>query len=130
MPVYAVLLSEGRQGIEVMLSRMVRLARIIAAFVRDSPHYELLPEGNDDAVALENTFMIVLFRARDEKLNEELVDRINRTGKVFVSGTTWEGRKAARIAVASWQVDVERDAAVVREVLTAVAEGRESELSL
>ncbi|KAL2159716.1 hypothetical protein VTH06DRAFT_2285 [Thermothelomyces fergusii] len=121
LPVYAVLLSEGREGIAAMLSRMVLLAREIAAFVRDSEHYEWLPS---EEAPLESTYMVVLFRARDPRLNEVLVDRINASGRMFVSGTRWEGKKAARIAVASWRVDVERDAAVVREVLTAIAAGR------
>lgn len=121
LPVYAVLLSEGREGIAAMLSRMVLLAREISAFVRDSEHYEWLP--SEDA-SLESTFIVVLFRAKDAALNEVLVDRINATGKMFVSGTKWDGRKAVRIAVGNWRVEVERDAAVVREVLTTVAEGR------
>ncbi|KAL2173243.1 pyridoxal phosphate-dependent transferase [Thermothelomyces heterothallicus CBS 202.75] len=121
LPVYAVLLSEGREGIAAMLSRMVLLAREIAAFVRDSEHYEWLPT---EEASLESTYIIVLFRAKDPELNEVLVDRINASGRMFVSGTKWEGKKAVRIAVASWRVDVERDAAVVKEVLTAIAVGR------
>jgi glutamate/tyrosine decarboxylase-like PLP-dependent enzyme len=119
--VYAVLLSEGREGIAAMLSRMVLLAREIAAFVRDSGHYEWLPSAD---ASLESTYIIVLFRAKDDALNEVLVDRINASGKMFVSGTTWEGRKAVRIAVGSWRVDVERDSAVIKEALTAIAEDR------
>lgn len=115
------LLSEGRDGIAAMLSRMVLLARAVAGFVRDSEHYEWLP--SEDA-PLEDTYIVVLFRARDDGLNEVLVDRINSTGKMFVSGTMWDGKKAARIAVANWRVDVERDAAIIKDVLTAVAEGR------
>lgn len=121
LPVYAVLLSEGREGIAAMLSRMVLLAREVSAFVRDSEHYEWLP--SEDA-SLESTFIVVLFRARDAALNEVLVDRINATGRMFVSGTKWDGQKAVRIAVGSWRVDVERDAAAIKEVLTAVAQGR------
>jgi glutamate/tyrosine decarboxylase-like PLP-dependent enzyme len=121
LPVYAVLLSEGREGIAAMLSRMVRLAREIAAFVRDSEHYEWLP--SEDA-ALESTYIVVLFRAKDAALNEVLVDRINASGEMFVSGTKWDGKKAVRIAVGSWRVNVERDAAVIKEVLSAIAEGR------
>ena len=122
LPVYAVLLSEGRDGIAAMLSRMVLLAREIAAYVRDSEAYEWLPAADAD---LESTFIIVLFRARDPALNEVLVDRINATGKMFVSGTSWGGKKAVRIAVGSWRVEVERDAAFIKGILTAVAEGRE-----
>ena len=104
-----------------MFSRMALLAREIAAFVRDSEHYDWLPSVD---ASLESTFIIVLFRAKDAALNEVLVDRINASGKMFVSGTSWEGRKAVRIAVGSWRVDVGRDAAVIKETLTTIAEGR------
>lgn len=120
LPVYAVSLSEGRPGISAMVVRMVRLARQIASFIRDSEHYEWLP---DPEASLELSFMIVLFRARDPALNEVLADRINASNKIFVSGTRWAGQKAVRIAVSSWRVDVDADLAVVQEVLTSVAEG-------
>jgi glutamate/tyrosine decarboxylase-like PLP-dependent enzyme len=119
LPVYAVLLSEGRQGIASMVARMVTLARKIAAFIRASEHYEWLP---DEAASLENSSMIVLFRAKDPALNEELVDRINATRKIFVSGTKWKGQKACRLAVSNWRANIERDLPVVQEVLTSVAQ--------
>ncbi|ROT41465.1 hypothetical protein SODALDRAFT_377135 [Sodiomyces alkalinus F11] len=122
LPAYAVLRSEGRAGMAAMLGRMVRLARKIAAFVRDSHHYEWLPDQEAEA-DLEDTHIIVLFRAKDEALNDVLVAKINETREVFVSGTVWNG-KAVRIAVATRRVDVERGFAVVREVLDSVAEGR------
>ncbi|KAM3505506.1 hypothetical protein MY10362_002911 [Beauveria mimosiformis] len=125
LPVYAVLLSEGRPGLAALLGAMTQLSRAIAAFLRDSADYELLPENDD---AQDQVFISVLFRAADAALNETLVAKINATRQLYVSGTTWRGRKAARIAVSNWRVDVERDAAVVREILTCVAQGREFDL--
>lgn len=49
LPAYAVLLSEGRAGMADLVGAMTQLARRIAAWVRDSPHYELLPEGEATA---------------------------------------------------------------------------------
>ncbi|KAK4168862.1 pyridoxal phosphate-dependent transferase [Cladorrhinum sp. PSN259] len=123
LPVYAVLLSEGREGMAAMFSRMVQLARRIAADIRDSEHYEWLP--SKDAPP-ESTFTIVLFRAKDEALNEVLVERINASGKMYVSGTSWDGKKAVRLAVSTWRVDVERDAELVQKVLVSIAEDRDS----
>lgn len=119
LPAYAVLRGEGRAGIAEMLVRMVRLARGIAAAVRASPDYELLPDG--DAGEAAGTHIIVLFRARDDALNDVLVDTIDRDGLWYVSGTSWGGRKAVRVAVASWRVDVERDLAVVKQSLEDIA---------
>ncbi|EJP64063.1 pyridoxal-dependent decarboxylase [Beauveria bassiana ARSEF 2860] len=134
LPVYAVLLSEGRPGLAALLGAMTQLSRAIAAFLRDSPDYELLPEENDGAAndakeEEEEIFISVLFRATNAALNETLVARINDTRQLYVSGTTWRGRKAVRIAVSNWRVNAERDAAVVREILTCVAQGREFDLS-
>jgi len=125
LPAYAVLLSEGRAGLARLVSNMVQLTRRIAGFVRSSEHYDLLPTAadGDDVV-----FIIVLFRARDAALNDVLVDRINRTRQMYVSGTSWQGEKAVRIAVSNWKVDVERDYRVVTSILTAVAEGREFDI--
>jgi len=118
--VYAVLRSEGRDGMATMLTRMVLLTREIARFIRDSADYEWLPDGK---ASLEQTHIIVLFRAKDSQLNEVLTDRINETRRMYVGGTSWEGRKAVRLAVGNWRVDVEKDLAVVKEVLLAVASG-------
>lgn len=121
LPAYAVLRSEGRSGLAAILGRMVLLARKLALWIREdaSGAYELLPEGAWDIE--ETTHMVVLFRARDEGLNEELVGRINGTREVYVSGTSWKGRKAVRVAVGSWRVDVERDFEVVTRVLGGIA---------
>lgn len=118
LPAYAVLRSEGRSGLAAILGRMVLLARKIASWIRESEAYELLPEG--DWSVEDTTHMVVLFRAKDESVNEELVGRINGTREMYVSGTSWKGKKAVRVAVGSWRVDVERDFEVVKRVLEQV----------
>ncbi|KAJ6443301.1 tyrosine decarboxylase [Purpureocillium lavendulum] len=118
LPVYAALLSEGYPGFERLVANTVQLSRRVAGYLRDSPHYELLP---DAGAPLDRVFMIVLFRARDAALNDVLVERINETRQMYVSGTAWGGQKAVRIAVSNWKVDVERDFKVVTAILEAVA---------
>lgn len=108
-----------------LLANMVTLSRRVAAFLRDSEHYELLP---DDGADLDEVFMIVLFRAKDPKLSAELVEKINGTRQMYVSGTSWRGEKAVRVAVSNWMVDVERDFKVVTSILTHVAEGKEFDI--
>lgn len=122
LPAYAVLLSEGRPGIAKLLSNMIALCRKLAAYLRESSYYELLP---DESAPLDGIFMILLFRAKSKHVNDVLVDRINRTREMYVSGTKWKGEAAVRIAVSNWKVHVDRDFAVVTQILDAVAEGRE-----
>ncbi|KFA75021.1 hypothetical protein S40288_08828 [Stachybotrys chartarum IBT 40288] len=130
LPAYAVLHRHGRPGLARLLSNMVELARGVARYVGGSEHYELLPEEEvgASAAAEEDVFIIVLFSAKSDALNEVLVEKINATRQMYVSGTSWQGRKAVRVAVSNWMVDVARDLAVVKAVLTAVAEGREFDI--
>ena len=99
------------------MQRQTALARAIARFIAASAEYELLPEDmKEDAV-----YIIVLFRAKDDRLNAELVQRINGTRKIYVSGTQWGSQPAARFAIATWMADVERDIELIKEVLQEVA---------
>jgi glutamate/tyrosine decarboxylase-like PLP-dependent enzyme len=120
LPVYANLVAYGRTGYQEMLERQITLARRIAAFIGSHNGYEILPAGPGE----QDIFMIVLFRAADEKLNAELVKRINGTSKIYVSGTSWEGKPACRFAVSNWQVDVERDVGIIQNVLSSVWQER------
>jgi len=127
LPVYATLLSQGQNGFAAVISRMVLLARRVAGWIRASEHYDLLPGG--DWNIEKETFIIVLFRARDNNLNDNLVEEINATRQMYVSGTKWKGEQAVRIAVSTWKVDVERDGRIVEQILAAVAEGRDFEMA-
>ncbi|KXS97715.1 hypothetical protein AC578_8847 [Pseudocercospora eumusae] len=127
LPVYATLLAHGRIGYLHILERQIGLAREIAKYIANSPAYELLPRSPPSFAkvkeqGLSRTYMVVLFRAVDDAVNQELVKRINGTRKIIVSGTSWDGQPAARIAVANWQADVARDAALVKEVLEEVVQ--------
>ncbi|EFX03194.1 pyridoxal-dependent decarboxylase [Grosmannia clavigera kw1407] len=120
LPIYAVLLSEGRDGLAAMMVRMVRLARAIHRFLADSLVYECLPDHELAEERQTNTHIGVLFRAKDEAVNRDLAARINATRQMYVSPTSWQGRPACRVAVSSWRVDVDRDLAVAQEVLSRV----------
>ncbi|KAN0108438.1 PLP-dependent transferase [Hyaloscypha variabilis] len=124
LPVYAVLLAYGREGLGEMFARQVRLARGISEFLKSSNEYELLP-SNAISVAeedrFENTHIVIIFRAKNERKNAELVKDINAIRKMYVSGTKWEGKPACRIAVSTWKVEVERDIQLATDVLKEVA---------
>lgn len=126
LPAYAALLSEGRPGMASLLSNMTQLSRKLAAFLRDSEHYELLP---DHEMSLDEVFMIVLFRARNSALNGELVEKINETRQMYVSGTSWKGERAVRMAISNWMVDVSKDYNIVTSILTHVAEGKQFDIN-
>ncbi|BDD62928.1 hypothetical protein MPDQ_007878 [Monascus purpureus] len=116
LPVYASLLSYGRKGYREMLQRQTRLARMISEWLFDHPAYIVLPEFENKEALLDTTYMTVLFRAKQDELNRELTAKINTMSQMFVSGTSWQGQPACRIAISNWRVD-EKDFALVTAVL-------------
>ncbi|KAL1642797.1 hypothetical protein SLS58_005302 [Diplodia intermedia] len=123
LPVYASLVAYGKEGYREMLERQILLSRAIAGLIFDHAAYELLPHSSAPrSEVLEHIYVIVLFRARDENLNRELVSRINATSRIYVSGTSWDGSPACRFAVSNWQVNQTRDLAIIREVLDVVSQ--------
>nr|CAD21382.1 related to L-2, 4-diaminobutyrate decarboxylase [Neurospora crassa] len=83
LPVYALLVHLGRGNMGEMLARMVDLARRIAAFIRGSDKYDLLP---DETADIDCTHVIVLFKAKNPDLNEVLVEKINETRRMYEVG--------------------------------------------
>ena len=123
LPVYASLMAYGSDGYRDMLERQITLARGIANFILDSEDFELLPEftGSREEV-LSNIYIIVLFRAKDEGLNKQLVDLIKEDRTLQLSGTAWEGTPACRFAVSNWKADVKRDLPVIEKVFSKVVD--------
>jgi glutamate/tyrosine decarboxylase-like PLP-dependent enzyme len=117
LPVYATLMAYGREGYVDMLTRQIGLARRVVRWMWDQPGLEVLPRMATLKEVVAKTFIVVLFRAKDESLNVDLVKRINADGRIYVTGTKWDGRSAARIAVSNWQADVERDGRIIERVI-------------
>nr|GAT56092.1 predicted protein [Mycena chlorophos] len=114
LPVYATLLAYGRPWYRELLERQITLARRIARYIVDSDAFELVPNDN-----IAEVYMVVLLRAKDAKLNESLVARINTDTRMHISGLPggWGGKPAARIAVGSWRVEAEREFTLVVDIL-------------
>ncbi|KAH7378850.1 pyridoxal-dependent decarboxylase [Pyrenochaeta sp. MPI-SDFR-AT-0127] len=128
LPVYASLIAYGRVGYQAMLVRQIDLSRCIAAFIMESEEFELLPEATaPKEETVSGIYIIVLFRAKDDGLNKQLVNRIKATKKVYVSGTSWDGRPACRFAVSNWMTNASTDMPVIKQVLQDVLETWRSE---
>lgn len=121
LPVHATLVAYGREGYVDMLKRQIGLARRVVEWLLRDERFEMLPKWSDEREAVAKTFMVVLFRAKNEDFNKNLIKKINASEKMFVTGTSWEGQPAARIAVSNWQADIERDGKLIEAVLNTVA---------
>ncbi len=90
----------GVEGIQARLRRHCALAQAFASWVEQSENFELLAPV---------PFSLVCFRACPAKLqneaaaldslNEKLMERVNRRGKVFLSHTKLDGKYTLRLAI-------------------------------
>jgi glutamate/tyrosine decarboxylase-like PLP-dependent enzyme len=102
--VYAALRSLGRAGLVELVERGCAQARRFADQIAELPGVRVLNE-----VVLNQ----VLFCFEDDERTEAVLASVQASGEVWLSGTTWEGRKAIRVSVSNWQTgDEETDLAV------------------
>ena len=107
IPIYASLRALGRQGVTDMIEASCEQAKVIA-----------LGLGHLNLEVLNDVELNqVLFCAKDDISTEKLLTHIQESGEIWMSGTTWAGRKAIRLSVSSWATtseDVQRTLAVIR----------------
>jgi aromatic-L-amino-acid/L-tryptophan decarboxylase len=91
LKLWAVLRCYGREGLQQMLREHVRLANLFTEWVEADPNWELCAPQR---------FSLVVFRRNgtDEE-NEQIVERANRSGDMFLSHTRLHGRYVLRLAI-------------------------------
>jgi glutamate/tyrosine decarboxylase-like PLP-dependent enzyme len=108
--VYAALRSLGRRGLRELVERCCDGAARFAAAIAELDGVEVLNE-----VVLNQ----VLFSFDSDERTDEILRLVQEDGRVWMSGTTWDGRKAIRISVSNWQTDdaeIDLAVSVFREV--------------
>jgi glutamate/tyrosine decarboxylase-like PLP-dependent enzyme len=93
-PLYAALRALGRRGLVELVERCCDAATRFAEGLQELPGAELINE-----VVLNQ----VLFRFEDDERTDAALARVQKSGRVWLSGTTWDGRKAIRVSVSNWQ---------------------------
>jgi aromatic-L-amino-acid decarboxylase len=91
LKLWAVLRCYGAEGLRALLREHVRLAELFAALVDAEPGWELVAPQR---------FSLVVFRldASNEE-NEALLERVNRSGEMFISHTKLGDRYVLRFAI-------------------------------
>ena len=97
LKLWFVIRSYGVEGLQAILREHIRLGQLFAGWIKGNTKFELMAPV---------PFSLVCFRfndGRDEKaldgLNETLLERINATGKVFLTHTSLRGRYVLRLAI-------------------------------
>ena len=103
--VYAALRSLGRRGLAELVERTCECAQRFAGEITSLPGVELVNE-----VVLNQ----VLFRFASDEQTDGVLRRVQDSGDVWMSGTTWDGRRAIRVSVSNWQTTEEEIALALR----------------
>jgi aromatic-L-amino-acid/L-tryptophan decarboxylase len=91
LKLWAVLRCYGREGLQRIVREHVRLAELFAGWVEADPDWELVAPQR---------FSLVVFRLRgSDEENEALLQRVNRSGELFISHTRLDGRYVLRFAI-------------------------------
>ena len=115
--VYAALRALGRRGVADLVERCCALARRFADGLAAAPASRSVNDVVLNQVLVR--FLAGSDRAADE-LTRAVVDRVQRDGTCWCSGTVWQGRAAMRISVSNWstdEADVDRSVAAVLRCL-------------
>jgi aromatic-L-amino-acid/L-tryptophan decarboxylase len=108
LKLWTVLRCFGREGLQAAIRQSIALAELFEAWVRDEPGWELCAP---------RPFSVVSFRREgSDEQNEALLERVNATGEVFLSGTRLDGRFVLRLAAGNAR-QTEDDVRVAWEVL-------------
>jgi aromatic-L-amino-acid decarboxylase len=113
LKLWAVIRCYGREGLQRLIREHVRLARLFASWVESEPGWEIVAPY---------PFSVVCFRydGSDEE-NEALLERVNATGEIYISGTRLNGRYVLRLAIGNMRT-IEDDVARAWELLRGAAE--------
>jgi aromatic-L-amino-acid decarboxylase len=100
LKLWFVLRSYGVSGIQAMLREHIALGHEFAGWVRDEPDYEVMAPSLVGLVCFRHVpGGLAGHEAALTAHNRRLLERVNRSGRVFLTHTTMEGRYAIRLAI-------------------------------
>jgi glutamate/tyrosine decarboxylase-like PLP-dependent enzyme len=112
VPVYAAVRTMGRQGIGALVDRCCGLATRLANQLRADSRLTVL----NDVVL--NQVLVRVGGADPDAATRAMVERLQRDGTCWASGTTWHGMAALRLSISNWSTtdqDIDRTAnAIIR----------------
>jgi aromatic-L-amino-acid/L-tryptophan decarboxylase len=91
LKLWAVLRCYGAEGLRAIVREHIRLAGLFADWVGETPGWEL--------VAPQRFSLVVFRREGSDGENEQLLERVNASGEIFINHTKLDGRYVLRLAV-------------------------------
>jgi aromatic-L-amino-acid/L-tryptophan decarboxylase len=91
LKLWAVLRCYGAEGLRAILRDHIRLAQLFAGWVEASDEWEV--------VAPQRFSLVVFRRVGTDEENEQLEERVNSSGEIFITHTKLDGRYVLRLAI-------------------------------
>ena len=91
LKLWAVLRCYGREGLQRILREHIRLANLFAEWIEADPNWEL--------VAPQRFSLVVFRRSGSDDENAALLERVNRSGEMFISHSRLNDRYVLRLAI-------------------------------
>lgn len=120
LKLWFVIRSYGVEGLQALIREHIRLAQLFRSWVEEHEMFEIMAP---------TPFSLVCFRFNDGKedavlngFNKKLLDRVNSTGKVFLTHTDLRGRHVLRMAIGQ-RTTRERHVREAWEIIVRSAEG-------
>jgi aromatic-L-amino-acid decarboxylase len=87
----------GAEGMRAIYREHLRLARLFASWVDADSRFERVAPV---------PFSVVCFRLRGpDAINEQLMDRVNASGEIYLSHTRLDGRFVIRLAIGHYRTE-------------------------
>jgi aromatic-L-amino-acid decarboxylase len=109
LKLWAVLRCYGREGLQARIRETVRLAELFEGWIREEPGWEIC--------APRHLSLVCFRREGSDEENEAIVERVNRSGELFLSHTRLHGQYVLRLAIGNertTELDVRRAWAALR----------------
>jgi aromatic-L-amino-acid decarboxylase len=91
LKLWAVIRCFGREGLQERIREHVRLARLFASWVEETPGWEVVAPV---------PFSVVCFRREgSDDENQALLERVNASWEIYISHTVLDGRYVLRLAI-------------------------------
>jgi glutamate/tyrosine decarboxylase-like PLP-dependent enzyme len=121
--VYAAIRALGSDGVAALVERCCELAARFADRLAASGKATILGE-----VVLNQ----VLVRFADDAATRSVIEKVQREGTCWMSGTSWRGQAAMRISVSNWSTDesdVDRSVEAIMRCAAQAGTARSTELA-
>ena len=89
----------GAEGLRDRIGEHIRLARMFAGWIDESPDFERLAPVPFSVVCFRAVPATIVSATDVDRLNERLLELVNRGGEIFISHTRLNGKVALRLAV-------------------------------